>query len=193
LAEQSIKDPQRVTFLTPEEYLRYRVDDQIGYFVKTTAKLYRQLVILQSFILVAGGVGTFLAAIRLDLWVALTTALATAFTSKLQLDQVETSLVQYNNALTSLRNIKSWWNALSPWERMRQKNIDLLVDQSETTLEHETAGWVQKMQSTLEKLTEKESSADQKPQQKPQQNPGQKPDQDTDQKNEPKQDADAHS
>jgi len=121
LSEQVIKDPQRVTFLTAEEYLRYRVDDQIAYFVKTTARLYRQLVVLQAFIFVAGGVGTFLAAVHQDLWVALTTALATAFTSKLELDQVEPSLVQYNTALISLRNIRSWWNGLSPWERMRQK------------------------------------------------------------------------
>ena len=189
LSEQAIQDPQRTTFLTAEEYLRYRVDDQIGYFVKTTSRLYRRLVVFQVLILVAGGVGTFLAAIKLELWVALTTALATAFTSKLELDQVEPSLVQYNTALISLRNIRSWWNALSPWERMRQKNIDLLVDQSESTLEHETAGWVQKMQSTLEKLTEKESSTDQKPDQKPEQKPVQepiqKPEQKTDQNPDP--------
>ncbi|WP_263351948.1 DUF4231 domain-containing protein [Acidicapsa acidisoli] len=186
LAPQPIGDPQRTTFLTAEEYLRTRVDDQIAYFVKTTRRLYRQLMILQICILSAGGAGTFLAAIKLDLWVAFTTALATAFASKLELDQVETSLVQYNAALMSLRNIESWWKGLSPWERTRQKNIDLLVDQTETTLEHETAGWVQKMQSTLEKLTEKESStsqkSDQEPDQKSDQNSNQKSGQTSDQK-----------
>ena len=63
-------------------------------------------MVFQVFVLFAGGVGTFLAAVRQDLWVAITTALATAFTSKLELDQVEPSLVQYNTALMSLRNIK---------------------------------------------------------------------------------------
>jgi SMODS and SLOG-associating 2TM effector domain 1/Protein of unknown function (DUF4231)/SLOG in TRPM, prokaryote len=182
LTPQPIGDPQRTTFLTAEEYLHKRVDDQIAYFVKTTRRLYRQLMILQICILCAGGVGTFLAAIKLDLWVAFTTALATAFASKLELDQVETSLVQYNSALMSLRNIESWWKGLSPWERTRQKNIDLLVDQTETTLEHETAGWVQKMQSTLEKLTEKESSTGQKSDQEPGQKSDQKTDQSSDQK-----------
>ena len=92
---------------------------------------------------------------------ALTTALATALTTKLEIDQVENSLVQYNVALTSLRNIESWWKALSPWEKTRRKNIDLLVDQTERTLERETAGWVQQMQSELDKLTEKQPGPDQ--------------------------------
>jgi len=72
---------------------------------------------------------------------------------------VETSLVQYNQALASLRNIETWWKALSGWEKTRRNNIDVLVDQTERTLESETAGWVQQMQSALDKLTEKEPSA----------------------------------
>jgi hypothetical protein len=152
---------ERLKFLDPEEYLRGRVHDQIDYFVDRTGKLARQLKRLQIFIVVAGGLGTFLAAIGGEIWVALTTAVATALTSKLEIDQVENSLVQYNIALTNLRNVGSWWKGLSPWERTRQKNLDLLVDQAETTLEHETTGWVQQMQSTLDKLTEKESNEEQ--------------------------------
>jgi hypothetical protein len=177
LPQREISDPKRTNFLTPEEYLRDRIEDQIAYFVKKTQNLYRQLKRLQIYILFAGGAGTFLAAINRDIWVALTTAMAMAFASKLELDQVESSLVQYNTALVSLRNIESWWRSLSPWERTRQKNIDLLVDQTETTLEHETTGWVQKMQSALEKLTEKESSTDQKSGQSSDEKPDEKPDQ----------------
>ena len=154
-------DPARLKILTPEAYLRERVEDQISYFVTKTAALYRQLKQLQLWILIVGGLGTFLAAIRLEVWVALTTALATAFTNKLEIDQVENSLVQYNVTLTNLRNIQSWWKGLTSWEKTRGKNIDLLVDQAEKALERETAGWVQQMQSTLDKLTEKEKTSDQ--------------------------------
>ncbi|WP_353063813.1 DUF4231 domain-containing protein [Tunturibacter psychrotolerans] len=148
------------TFITPEEYLNERVRDQIKYFENKTATLYSQLKRLHLYILLAGGLGTFLAAIKLDVWVALTVALATAFTTKLEMFQVENSLIQYNIALTSLRNIASWWKALSPWEKGRRTNIDLLVEQTEKTSESETTGWVQQMQSTLDKLTEKESTPD---------------------------------
>jgi hypothetical protein len=161
LVEREKRIVGRAKFLSPQDYLRERVEDQIGYFSSKTKKLYRQLRRLQIGVLLVGGLGTFLAALQFDVWVALTTALATAFAGKLELDQVENSLIQYNTALTNLLNIQFWWKGLSPWERSRQNNIDLLVDQTETTLEHDTAGWVQKMQSTLDKLTEKQPGTEQ--------------------------------
>ena len=111
---------------------------------------------MQILIYTVGGSGTLLAAIKLEIWVALSTAVVTALTTKLQADQVETTLVQYNQALASLKNIEVWWMALSSWEKSRRNNIDLLVDQTEKVLEAETAGWVHQMQSALDKLTEKE-------------------------------------
>ena len=155
-------DDRRCTALTPEQYIDARNQDQIAFFERKTRRLSNQLTVMQVLILVAGGAGTFLAAIKLDVWVALATAVATALTAKLQIDQAETSLVQYNQALASLRNIEAWWKALSPWEKGRRNNIDLLVDQTEKTLEAETAGWVQQMQSALDKLTEKEPQSDAK-------------------------------
>lgn len=151
--------PERNTFLSPEEYIQKRLKDQVGYFVSKTRRLSRQLRATQLCIYVAGGIGTYLAAVHLDVWVALATAAVTALATKLQADQVENSLVQYNQALTSLRNVECWWKALSRWEKGRRKNIDVLVDQAEKALELETAGWVQQMQSALEKLTEKQPSS----------------------------------
>ena len=161
IASHAVQDPSRLTFLTPEQFLTERIEDQRTYFIEKTARLYKRLRGLQLCILLAGGLGTFLAAINLDVWVALTTGLATALATKLETDQVETSLVQYNVALTNLNNIKSWWAALTPWEKTRRGNIDLLVGQTEKTLERETAGWVQQMQSALQKLTEKQARAEQ--------------------------------
>jgi hypothetical protein len=151
-------DPTRLTFLSPEGYLKDRIEDQTGYFVAKTASLYKQLKTMQVWIYIAGGIGTALAAFRADVWVALTTALAATLTTRLEMDQVENTLVQYNQALTGLRNIASWWKALSQWEKGRRRNVDLLVEQTEKTLEGELAGWVQQMQTALDKLTEKEQA-----------------------------------
>jgi hypothetical protein len=156
ISQQPAGDPKRATFLSPDEYIEARIHDQVKYFESKVGSLSRRLILMQMLIYVIGGCGTFLAAIKLGLWVALTTAVVTALTTKLQADQVENSLVQYNQALASLRNIESWWRALSGWEKSRRQNIDLLVDQTEKTLESETAGWVQQMTSALDKLTEKE-------------------------------------
>ncbi len=147
---------QRASFLSPDGYVDARLRDQVKHFTGRTATLSRKLIGMQLLVYMAGGAGTFLAAMRLDIWVALATALVTALTTKLQADQVENSLMQYNQALASLRNVDAWWTALSAWEKGRRKNIDLLVEQTEKAMETETAGWVRQMQSALDKLTEKE-------------------------------------
>jgi hypothetical protein len=151
-------DPTRLTFLSPDDYMRDRIDDQTRYFVAKTDSLYKRLKRTQVAIYVAGGVGTALAAFHGDVWVALTTAIAALLTTRLETDQVENSLVQYNQTLTGLRNISSWWKALSQWEKGRRRNIDLLVEQTEKTLAGELSGWVQQMQTALDKLTEKEEA-----------------------------------
>jgi hypothetical protein len=149
---------KRLRFLSPKEYVVDRVEDQIRFMVKKTTTLNRQLKWNQGWIYVIGGLGTLLAAVNIDVWVALTTAVAAALTSRLESEQVENSLVQYNQALTSLQNIETWWKSLTPWEKERPANIDLLVETTEQTLEHELSGWVQQMQSALDKLTQKETS-----------------------------------
>jgi hypothetical protein len=151
----------QMSFMKPEEYVVERIEDQIAYFTTKNQKLYNRLKRFQLLILVAGGGGTLLAIMNWNVWVALTTALATAFTAKLETDQTENSIVQYNMALVNLRNVESWWKALSQWEKARFKNIDLLVSQTEMILERETGGWVQQMQSELDKLTERQKSPDQ--------------------------------
>lgn len=151
-------DPKRLTILSPENYVVERLENQIDWYARKTIKLYRRLKTIQLSILIAGGLGTFLAAVKLDVWVALTTAIATALAAKVETDQVENMLMQYNIALTNLHNVESWWKALSVWEKGRRANIDLLVDQTEKALEKETMGWLQQMQVALDKLTEKEGA-----------------------------------
>jgi hypothetical protein len=151
-------EPTRLTFLGPDDYLKDRIEDQIKYFVGKTAGLYSRLKRTQVLIYIVGGVGTALAAFHGDVWVALTTAIAATLTTRLETDQVENSLVQYNQTLTGLRNVASWWKALSQWEKGRRRNIDILVEQTEKTLAGELAGLVQQMQTALDKLTEKEQT-----------------------------------
>jgi hypothetical protein len=146
---------QRNAFLWPEEYVQDRIKDQSRYFAAKTRRLSARLRIMQLGIFTAGAIGTYLSSLQL-IWAGLATAVVTAFTAKLESDRVEKSLSQYNQALAGLRNIESWWRALSRWEKSRPQNFDLLVDQTEKVLESETAGWLQQASSALEKQTEKE-------------------------------------
>jgi hypothetical protein len=141
-----------LSYLTPARYIAIRLKDELSFYEKKTGEKELELQLLQWLILLAGGVGTFLAAVGAELWVALTTALATAFTTFLAYRQVEMTLTQYNQAKTNLEGVRDWWMALAAEEQSDQKNIDLLVDHTEKVLESELTGWVQQMQDALAEL-----------------------------------------
>ena len=77
----------------------------------------------------------------------------------LEYNQVANTLKQYNQAALSLINIKNWWVALGA-DQVDQKNIDKLVDLVETTLQTESSGWVQQLQSALAKLHTQQAKQD---------------------------------
>lgn len=151
---------QELQALTPADYMKQRVDDQVVYLESRIGKLGRRVHLMQFGILLVGGAGTLLAALGFNVWVALTTALAAAVTTKLETDQAENLLTNYNQSLAALMNLRTWWTALTEWEKRSQTNIDLLVDHAERVLESNTSGWVQQMQNALEKLRKEQTQHD---------------------------------
>ena len=138
--------------LSPARYLELRIDDQIGFYERSVRKRERQLGGLRWAMLGLGGLGTFLAAIGLELWIAVTTALVGAFATYLEAMQLENSLMLYNQAATDLAAIKAWWLALPPDAQLRQENIDRLVTRAERIMRSELTGWVQEMQDAMTQL-----------------------------------------
>lgn len=139
-------------YLSPERYADVRLDDQLRYFRKRTRSLDRQFQWLYWLTLLIGGAGTLLAAIRQEVWIAVTGSLAAAVGALLNYRQIETNLLKFNQATADLDNIKSWWKALSVTEKSRQSNIDTLVDRTEKVLQTELDGWVQQMKNALAEL-----------------------------------------
>jgi hypothetical protein len=147
------------SLLTPDRYVEVRLTDQLNYFKKTAIKLELQVKRLQWLIFIIGGLGSFLAAVNQQVWIALTTAVVAALTTYLAYRQTESSLMKYNQAGTDLDNVKAWWMALSSEEQARQENIDSLVDHTEQVLEAELGGWVQQMQNALAELRKEQTPA----------------------------------
>jgi hypothetical protein len=145
------------SLLTPDRYVTIRLGNQLNYYRSKTNKLERQLKFFHLLIYIFGGIGTLLAAAGLDLWIALTTALAGMFTTYLETQQVENTLMKYNQAATDLANVEAWWVALSENERKDYENIDKLVGHTETILKSELTGWVQEMQDALAELRAKQT------------------------------------
>jgi hypothetical protein len=112
---------------------------------------------LQWSVYIIGGISTLLAALGLELWIALTTTIVTAIVSFVEYEQIEKNLMNVNQAATDLSNIRSWWIALSSVEQTKQSNIDLLVGRTERVLQGEFSSWVQEMREALDALREQQT------------------------------------
>lgn len=148
-----------VSFLTPDRYVQLRLGDQLNYYRTKSVKLERQLKVIQWSIYIIGGLGSLLAAINRQVWIALTTALAAALTTYLSYQQTENTLTKYNQAATDLDNVKAWWTALPAAEQAKQENVTTLVDHTEQVLQSELDGWVQQMQNALAELRKNQEKA----------------------------------
>ena len=146
------------SYLTPDRYVEIRLNDQLNYFKKKSVILERQLKRFSWGTFIIGGIGTFIAAIGMQVWIALTTSIVAAIGTYLGYRQTEHTLTKYNQAATDLANVKAWWNALSAEEQAQQANIDSLVDHTEQVLQSELDGWVQQMQNALEELRKEQEA-----------------------------------
>ena len=138
--------------LTPNRYITIRLGDQLNYYRHKTNDLKKELRLWQWLIYIFGGVGTLLAALGWELWIALTTAFVGAFMTILQYKQIENSLIQYNQTATDLANMKLWWTALSDGDKKKSENKIKLVENTEKILEKELTGWIQTMEDALSEL-----------------------------------------
>ena len=87
--------------ISGDQYAELRIGNQLGYYENRTRRLDREVKRFHALIYIAGGDGTFLAAIGFNVGVALTTAVVTALTARLEAEQKEASLARYNQARAS--------------------------------------------------------------------------------------------
>jgi len=140
------------SYLTPDRYVEVRLGDQLNFFQRKALRLERQFRGLYWLTFIIGGLGTYVAAIGLQAWIALTTSLVAAIGTYLGYRQTENTLTKYNQAATDLSNVRAWWNALSAEEQADPINIDSLVEHTEQVLQSELDGWIQQMQNALAEL-----------------------------------------
>ena len=129
------------TRLTAEEYLELRVADQLSYYRGKVDSLDRLRARLQLATLLAGGAGTLLAAVGLEIWIGLTTAIAGGALAHLGYLQVDNTLVSYNRAAAQLAALRREFLTAGP----RRPDLETLVTRGETILTTELGGWVQQM------------------------------------------------
>jgi hypothetical protein len=133
-----------------ETYINIRINDQLSFYSLKANKLEKQLKPRQWFILGFGALGSLLAALGgiFQFWVPLSVAFVSALTAYLEYQQVEQTIVKYNQAMTKLANLADGWVALSPIEKKTPKNIVQLIEEAEQVMQSEHLGWVQQMQTS---------------------------------------------
>lgn len=156
-------DDDGLAYLNPARYVQVRLDDQFTYFRSKAVTLERQLKVLSWATLIVGAVGTYLAAIGLEVWIILTTAVVSGIGIFLGYRQVESRLGKYNQAASDLANVRAWWQGLPPEDRGTQATADAIVEHTEQVLQLDLDGWVQQMQSALAELHRNQARAQAKP------------------------------
>ena len=141
--QENLPEP---VFLTPDQYLNVRLEEQLGFYSKNVKKLERKLKAFNYSIYILGGLGTYLAAINEQLWIALTTILISFISAYLEQQQTENTLVIYNQAGSLLMRIKNWWDMLSEKDRSNINIIKHLVEITEDALKTESGKWVENME-----------------------------------------------
>jgi hypothetical protein len=149
--------------LTIDQYVKYRLIDQLNWYRHKTVKLDGQWQRFQWSIYILGGLGTFLAAINKEIWVAITNAMGTAIASFLDFKQLDSTLICYNQAAYNLENLLCWWHALTDEARANQDNIEKLVKNTEKVIQSATSSWVEEMREALSELYKQDDDSTNKP------------------------------
>lgn len=107
--------------------------------------------------LIIGGIGTFLAAIKLELWVALTSSIVSVLAIYIQYNQIENLIIKYNQAATYLENIRIWWSSLNSEKQRRDENFEKLVTSAEEVMQAEHSTWQQNMRNAVSNINKVET------------------------------------
>lgn len=147
------------SILSPERYIEIRLVDQLSYYRRKAVKIERRWKAIQVLIVVVGGVGSYLALVGQQVWIALTTSIVAALTSSIGYKLSENDLMKYNRATTELAGLKRWWATLPAQEQARPANANVLVEYTEEVLKSELDNWIQLKQSAIAELVKKQTLA----------------------------------
>lgn len=147
--EDETSDPG-MNDLTGEEYLTYRLENQLHWHNKKNLEMQRDRKRIQWAILIFGGVGAFLAAWGGDLavWVAFTAAIASALVGWEELRGLDMRVGNYSQVILELNIIRDWWLTLRS-SGPSDDDVANLALQTEKVLYDQNLEWVSAMRKAL--------------------------------------------
>ena len=144
--------------LTGAEYLKYRLEDQLVWHIQRVQRFETERTRLQVYILAAGGLGAFLAAMggNLSIWVAVTASLGAALIGWQELRNLDSTVKNYSKVIMELMIIYDHWNMLEPEERTDAEFFQM-VKSTEEVLWNQNIEYIKSMQEVLARETLEEA------------------------------------
>jgi len=144
--------------LLAHDYLKYRLQNQMQWHTKELKTMKGSRTRLHIAMFTFTGMGTVLAGLAnlpgwegLSLWVAFTTALATMFTSWLELRRMESTIENYNQLVLELKLIQEHWDTL-PLSRRNGDEFFKMVLATERVLWSQHNRFVSEMRKAVAEL-----------------------------------------
>ncbi len=136
--------------LSGEEYFAYRLQDQLAWHIGKVNRIQSERTRLQWYILIAGGAGSFLAAMggTLSIWVAVTASIASAYIGWLELRNLDPTLKNYSKVIVELMIIYDHWRNLELEERSEKETIQM-IKATEKILWNQNMEYIRSMQDAL--------------------------------------------
>ena len=136
--------------LNGDEYFAYRLQSQLAWHIRKVNKIQKERTRLQIYILAAGGLGSFLAAMggELSLWVAVTAAVASAYIGWAELRNLDDTLKNYSKVVIELMILNDHWENLEAEERTPVETFKM-VRATEKILWSQNMEYIRSMQDAL--------------------------------------------
>jgi hypothetical protein len=144
--------------LTGSEYVQVRLENQLAWHIRKVQRFEVERTRLQIFILAAGGLGAFLAAMGngFSIWVAVTASLSAALIGWQELRNLDPTIKNYSKVIMELMIIYDHWNALEPEERTDTEFFQM-VKATEDVLWSQNIEYIKSMQEVLARETLEEA------------------------------------
>jgi hypothetical protein len=144
--------------LTGSEYVKFRLENQLSWHIRKVQQFEFERTRLQIFILLAGGLGAFLAAMGdgFSIWVAVTASLGAALIGWQELRNLDPTVKNYSKVIMELMIIYDHWNALEPEERTDAEFFQM-VKSTEEVLWSQNIEYIKSMQEVLARETLEEA------------------------------------
>jgi hypothetical protein len=138
--------------LTGDQYFTFRVENQLAWHMKKLKQRQAERIRLTVFILAAGLIGSFMAAMGgiLTLWVALAASISAALVGWQELRNLDAVIKNYSKVQLELMVIYDHWNNLATEQRTKA-DFDSMVQDTEELLWSQNVEYIKAMQEALSK------------------------------------------